>query len=161
MTNRLTAAPASPLASKKSHEISRTQKSALVALFFTRGKEPEMSQSDYRKTWERYSQSWTCAKLPERVELFKSSLDSDCRYSDPLTATQGWDALVAYMEDFQRLIPGAYFEVVDFQSHHNTSLARWDMKSADGAKIGDGHSFGEYNSDGRLVKMTGFFEPAR
>jgi hypothetical protein len=63
------------------------------------------------------------------------------------------------MEDFQRQIPGAYFEVLDFLSHHNTSLARWDMKSADGAKIGDGYSFGEYSSDGKLVKMTGFFEP--
>jgi hypothetical protein len=120
-----------------------------------------MSQSEYRKTWDRYSQSWTCAKLSERVELFKSSLDPDCRYSDPLTAAQGWDALVAYMEDFQLQIPGAYFEVLDFLGHHNTSLARWDMKSADGAKIGDGYSFGEYSSDGKLVKMTGFFEPPR
>jgi len=120
-----------------------------------------MSQSEYRKTWDRYSQSWTCAKPSERVELFGSSLDPDCRYSDPLTATQGWDALAAYMEDFQRQIPGAHFEVVDFLSHHNTSFVRWDMKSADGAKIGDGHSFGEYGPNGKLVKMTGFFEPPR
>ncbi len=46
-----------------------------------------------------------------------------------------------------------------FLEHHGRSIARWNMVDGEGAVLGDGISYGEYGDDGKLVAMTGFFEP--
>lgn len=114
--------------------------------------------NQYRKTWELYSESWKRTKLSERIELFKKSLSADCCYTDPLVLTKGWDELVVYMEQFHSQVPGGHFEIVDFQAHHNFSIARWNMLNHENMNIGDGYSFGEYNQEGLLIKMTGFYK---
>ena len=111
-----------------------------------------------REVWDLYSKSWGAAKLSDKIDLFKQSLDPNCVYTDPLSKTKGWDKLAECMEGFHRQVPEGYFEVTYFLCHHNYSFAKWDMKNKDGKKIGEGHSFGEYNSDGKLIKMTGFYE---
>ncbi len=113
---------------------------------------------NYRKIWDLYTQSWRGNKLSERLELFKKALDPECCYIDPLTSITGWDSLGTYMEEFHKQVPGGYFETIDFLSHHNFSVARWNMKSLDDAKIGEGYSVGEYNNAGKLTKMTGFYK---
>lgn len=112
----------------------------------------------FKKTWETYTQAWKCSKLSDRLELFKKSLDKDCRYTDPLVITNGWDELIQYMEEFHKQVPNGHFEITDFVAHHNFSIARWNMLNHAGIKIGDGYSFGEYNENGFLIKMTGFYK---
>jgi hypothetical protein len=116
-----------------------------------------MMGNNLKNTWELYTASWRCTQLTERLALFSQSLDTDCCYTDPLTIAKGWDELAAYMEEFQREVPNGYFDVVDFLSQHDFSVARWEMKNGDGQKIGDGYSFGEYNKSGKLIKMIGFY----
>ena len=61
--------------------------------------------------------------------------------------------------DFHRQIPGGHFVTEQFIAHHGRSIARWRMVAGDGTTLGDGMSYGEYDGDGRLLTMTGFFEP--
>lgn len=75
-----------------------------------------------------------------------------------LTRTEGWDGLLQYMVDFHRQVPGGHFVTEQFIAHHSKSVARWTMRNGLGAVIGDGVSYGEYDDEGRLTSMTGFFE---
>lgn len=118
----------------------------------------QANQPNHRQIWDLYSQSWKSTNLSERVQLFKKSLDQNCRYTDPLISTSGWDELMAYIEQFQKQIPGGYFETTYFLTHHSCSVAKWVMKNSDRIKIGEGYSFAEYTAEGKLIKMTGFYE---
>ncbi len=115
--------------------------------------------SDFRKTWETYARSWRSPSEKEKRALYKESLAEDCVYTDPLTERRGWDDLVAYMVEFHQQIPGGHFRTTEFFAHHGRSVARWDMLGGDEQVLGHGISYGEYNQDGKLVAMTGFFDP--
>lgn len=113
---------------------------------------------NFQSTWETYTRSWNVASRAEKRALFGKSLDPACVYNDPRVRTEGWDELEAYMLDFHRRIPGAHFVTAYFLAHHNKSIARWEMRNAENVLLGDGISYGEYNDNGNLVCMTGFFE---
>lgn len=115
--------------------------------------------STLKATWDTYTESWKADTRQAKRILFESSLDSDCEYSDQLAQTEGWDALLDYMLDFHQQVPGGHFQTDYFLAHHNKSIARWQMKNGNNETLGEGISYGEYNSQGKLVSMTGFFEP--
>ena len=115
----------------------------------------------FEQTWEIYTSSWKAASADDKRELFEKSLDTVCQYTDPLAKANGWDELLQYMQDFHRQVPGGYFLTTYFMAHHNKSIAKWVMRNGDNISLSDGISFGEYNEAGKLVKMTGFFEPLK
>lgn len=108
--------------------------------------------------WEIYVSSWKVESPAEKRALFEACLDPACQYSDPLIKTQGWDELEAYMLNFHQQIPGGYFLTTYFLMHSNKSIARWEMRNSSNNVLGDGMSYGEYNDNGKLVSMTGFFQ---
>jgi hypothetical protein len=79
-------------------------------------------------------------------------------YRDPLTEAKGHEPLIGYMLAFHAQIPGAHFVTKYFLAHHERSIAKWNLVDGSGNVIGDGISYAEYGSDGKLVAMTGFFE---
>ena len=114
--------------------------------------------NELRAVWERYVRSWKVASLAEKHEIYATCLAPDCVYKDPLIEARGWDELTRYMTSFHQQIPGAHFVTQEFLSHHGRSVARWQMLSGDGAPLGEGISYAEYDEQQRLVTMTGFFE---
>lgn len=114
--------------------------------------------SDYESTWETYVASWKAPSNEEKRVLYEKALSPECVYTDTLTQTHGWDELLAYMQEFHEQFPGGYFVTVEFAAHHDRSLARWELRGADGGVLGDGTSYGEYDSRGKLVSMNGFFK---
>ena len=111
-----------------------------------------------RKTWETYAASWQAQDSARRHELYQQSLSETCVYRDPLTQASGWNELDAYMQDFQRQIPGGHFVTTWFLTHHQRSVAKWEMRSAAAEVLGIGVSYAEYEADGKIRAMTGFFE---
>jgi hypothetical protein len=111
-----------------------------------------------RAVWERYVASWKAATATEKTAIYETCLAPNCAYTDPLVQANGWDELLAYMLDFHRQLPGAHFVTEQFIEHHQRSIARWKMMNVDAIAIGDGVSYAEYDLQGRLVAMTGFFE---
>ncbi len=109
-------------------------------------------------TWETYVASWKAATAAEKQALFAASLDQNCTYTDPLGVASGWEALARTMLDFHQQIPGAYFVTQRFASHHNRCMAQWKMHGGDGAVMGEGVSFGQFNDQGKLLAMTGFYD---
>lgn len=51
-----------------------------------------------------------------------------------------------------------HFVATRFISHHRCSMAQWQMRDAHEAVLSEGASFGEYEADGRLIRMNGFFD---
>jgi len=114
---------------------------------------------ELKDVWERYVRSWQVASIAEKRAIFSTCLAPACLYTDPLTQARGWDELAAYMAGFHEQIPGGHFATKQFFAHHLRSVARWIMLSGDGAPLGEGISYAEYDVHHRLVTMTGFFEP--
>ncbi len=114
--------------------------------------------STHQATWDLYAASWKAEAGPEKRALFEQCLAQDCVYTDPLIRAEGWNALEGYMLEFHRQVPGGAFVTERFLSHHDTSIAVWTMVNGAGQPVGDGMSYGEYDLDGKLVRMTGFFE---
>lgn len=111
-----------------------------------------------RTTWDTYTASWKAATPAEKQALFAASLDKNCTYTDPLGQATGWDALTHTMQGFHQQIPGGYFVTQQFTSHHQHCMVQWKMYSGDGLELGEGTSFGQYNDQGKLVAMTGFYD---
>jgi SnoaL-like domain len=119
--------------------------------------EPAMSVSK-QTTWEKYASAWKEVSAKGKTDALRQSVDRACVYTDPATIANGYEELIAYMLAFHQQVPGGHFVTTYFLAHHNVSIAKWNMVSGDGAIIGDGVSYGQYNEQGALVAMTGFFE---
>lgn len=113
---------------------------------------------DYRSTWDTYTSSWKAKTREEKTSLLGDSVRDDAVYTDPLAQVASREALVAYMLEFHKQVPGGHFRTKSFQAHNNKSIAQWDMVAEDESVIGEGISYGEYDEQGRLTRMTGFFE---
>ncbi len=109
-------------------------------------------------TWEKYVSAWKAITAKEKSDVLRNSVVAACVYTDPATIARGHEELIAYMLGFHQQVPGGHFVTTYFLAHHNVSIAKWNMVSGDGAVIGDGVSYGQYNEQGELVAMTGFFE---
>jgi SnoaL-like domain len=115
--------------------------------------------ADARTVWDTYTESWRAPTAAEKRDLWQRCLSPACVYTDPLAVARGWGELTDYMLDFHRQVPGGHFVTEEFMAHHRRSVARWRMVGRDGTTIGTGMSYGEYDDDGKLVVMTGFFLP--
>jgi hypothetical protein len=115
--------------------------------------------NDLKAVWEHYVSAWKVTSLAKKRELFAQCLVPACVYTDPLTVARGWDALLQYMVDFHAQVPGGHFVTQQFFAHHQCSVARWTMVSAQGETLDEGISYAEYDAEGRLRTMTGFFDP--
>ncbi|MBM3572311.1 MAG: nuclear transport factor 2 family protein [Alphaproteobacteria bacterium] len=109
--------------------------------------------------WEIYASAWRAAGAEAKQELLARSVSADAIYRDPLAECPGHLPLISYMLEFHQQVPGGYFETTYFLAHHQRSIAKWNMRDGAGQKIGEGVSYGEYGKDGKLIAMTGFFDP--
>ncbi|WP_035056322.1 nuclear transport factor 2 family protein [Andreprevotia chitinilytica] len=114
--------------------------------------------NDFKATWEKYTATWKMTNQADRLAVFSDVLAENAVYTDPLVQAKSWNELIAYMENFHQQIPGGHFVTTYFLAHHQKSIANWEMKTADNITIGTGTSYGEYNDQGKLISMNGFFE---
>ena len=114
--------------------------------------------TEFQSTWATYTAAWAADSEAARQRLLARAVHPDCCYADPLADLAGHDALSAYMRDLQRQVPGVHFVTQRFVAHHGRSMAQWQMRDGQQRTVGEGVSMGEYGDDGRLLRMTGFFE---
>ena len=112
----------------------------------------------HRRTWETYTSAWQVPGAEAKALALQASVDAGCVYRDPLTSVEGHAALIDYMIDFHRQVPGGAFKTTSFRAHSARSVATWQMCDAGGSVIGEGISYGEYAADGKLLAMAGFFD---
>lgn len=135
------------------------QQPSIPAMTDTLADSPADTSADSRQaTWEKYVSAWKEDSASRKAALLADCAAPGCVYQDPLAVAHGHESLVGYMLDFQRQVPGGHFVTTAFRSHHDASLAQWDMVGGDGTVLGHGTSVGRYDERGLLVAMTGFFD---
>lgn len=112
----------------------------------------------YREVWDQYVSSWKLRSPSDKMASFENCLAHSCQYIDPFVKTKGWEELTQYMLNFHEQIPNTHFVTTDFLAHHDKSVAKWEMTNDAGVVLSDGISYAEYNDDGKLTSIIGFYE---
>jgi hypothetical protein len=112
-----------------------------------------------RAIWDTYAGAWKEPTKAGKLAALRESVVPSCTYRDPSAVAEGHEQLVDYMLGFHQQVPNGWFDTTYFLAHHGRSIAKWNMIDGKGQVIGDGMSYGEYDEQGLLTAMTGFFEP--
>lgn len=114
---------------------------------------------DFENTWNNFQAAWSDIPADRRAELLHDNLSEDCVYTDPNGMAHSYDELAERIQGTQTQFPGASFTGDTFTTHHMQAISTWTMRDGENNPIFLGKSFARFGEDGRLVQMTGFFEP--
>jgi hypothetical protein len=117
-----------------------------------------MAVEQYQSTWKTYQDAWANIPAVERKELLRQSVAEDCVFTSPQYEGSGLMQLVARVDEFQKLYPGASFKTHKLIVHHDQLLAQWIMYDGSGAEFLPGSSYARFNADGQLIQLVGFWE---
>ena len=109
---------------------------------------------------DRYCAAWSESDPAERERLLRDVWADDATYTDPRSHTRGLEELVAHIGRVLAGRPGATVTrttVVD--SHHGLVRFGWRVIHADGTMLPEGIDFAEFSSEGKLMRVVGFFGP--
>jgi hypothetical protein len=106
-----------------------------------------------------YGEAWA-ADEAERRRLLEDAWHEDGVYSDPVSRAEGREALVSHIAGFQEQFPGHRIVVTSGVDEHDRYFRfGWALNDADGNIVMEGVDFGEVADDGRIARITGFFDP--
>ena len=106
-----------------------------------------------------YGGAWA-ADEAERRRLLEGAWHEDGVYSDPVSRAEGREAFVSHIAGFQEQFPGHRIVVTSGVDEHDRYFRfGWALNDADGNIVMEGVDFGEVTDDGRIARITGFFDP--
>jgi hypothetical protein len=108
-----------------------------------------------------YSDAWAPVSDTERRTLLNESVTEDITYRDFFTGSPGLagiDALVAHIEKFQKMGPGARFRQLEIIGWGNDVLAKWQRIGGDGKLSVTGYDAIVFAPDGRIASIVGYAE---
>ena len=109
-----------------------------------------------------YFKAWGEPDSEKRAELLKSAWTENGIYTDPTAHIEGRDALVKHI---QQVLSSPQFkgaslaQASEFDIHHNVFRFQWELKDASGVTVMEGMDYGEFNEQGQISKIVGFFGP--
>ena len=108
-----------------------------------------------------YMAAWNELDAATRHALLEQCWADGGVYVDPNAELTGRDVLSQHIAKVQASRPGALLEFMSGSDiHHNVLRFEWRLVGVDGTCGDTSVDFGEIGSDGRLVKMIGFFGAA-
>jgi hypothetical protein len=120
-----------------------------------------MDKDKIAKVVTLYMAAWNEPDAAARHALLEQCWADAGVYVDPNTELTGRDALSQHIAKVQASRPGARLEFMSGSDiHHNVLRFEWRLVRADKTCGDTSVDFGEIGSDGRLIKMTGFFGAA-
>lgn len=109
---------------------------------------------------DRYLAAWNATDAGARRAALEAAWTPDCRFTDPMADTTGYDELTAFMEGVQAQFTGHRFVLSsNVDAHHDLVRLTWDLVGPDGAVAAVGHDTLTLAADGRVRTVTGFFGP--
>ena len=111
---------------------------------------------------QNYVKAWNEPDTEKRKALLKTTWTEGGTYTDPSAHVEGRDALVAHIEGFLSNPQFKGFSIVrasDIDLHHQVFRFEWEMKDPSGNTVTAGIDYGEFNEDGAITKIVGFFGP--
>ena len=107
-----------------------------------------------------YGAAWLETEPGRRMALLEIAWAPDAVYSDPVDHVTGREALAAHVAATQEMLPGGRVEVTSEPvRHHDSAFFRWTMVDASGSPALTGWDVVQLDDEGRISRLTGFFDP--
>jgi hypothetical protein len=117
-------------------------------------------EHDLAAVVRRYDEVWAERDVARRREILATIWTDDTLYVDPDVpdGLVGADALVDFIEASFAQYPGlAITAISEVAVLHDRAWYRWRQTSANGQAF-DGTDFIEFDADGRIQHLTGFYD---
>ena len=106
-----------------------------------------------------YGQAWREPDAARRLELLERAWAPDAVYCDPLALVTGQEALSAHIAGFQESLGGGRIDVTaEAVRHHDSAHFPWAISDATGATVLTGFDVVQLDEQGRITRLTGFFD---
>ncbi len=106
-----------------------------------------------------YGEAWVEPDPARRLALLERAWATDAVYCDPLAYVEGRQALADHIGQTQDAMPGSRIEVTaEAARHHDSAHFPWAMRGPDGATVMTGFDVCQLDGDGRITRLTGFFD---
>ncbi len=107
-----------------------------------------------------YVAAWNETDEGKRRTLLETSWTQDGIYTDPTGQVSGREAMVQHLGRLLQQFAGHRVLLTSgLDEHHGLLQFTWVRVGPDGKSIRNGIDFGELATDGRLLRITGFFGP--
>ena len=111
---------------------------------------------------EHYFAAWAAETEEERRHHLEAGWAKDGTYTDPTADVHGREALVQHIGAFASNPQAKNFSIEQASGidvHHKVLRFAWEMRNAEGKVITPGMDYGEFNDEGKITKIVGFFGP--
>ncbi|MCZ6639998.1 MAG: nuclear transport factor 2 family protein [Gammaproteobacteria bacterium] len=111
---------------------------------------------------QTYFQAWNEPVVDKRDALLKNCWADNAEYTDPGTHAKGRAALSMEIGNFlsnEQLKGFSIVQASNIDVHHRVFRFQWEMRDSDGNAVTPGMDYGEYDDQGRITKIVGFFGP--
>lgn len=137
---------------------------AVPALWVLHGVRAEDSATaqQARASLENYFKAWGEADDAARRKLLEAGWAESGTYTDPSAHVEGREALVKHIGGFKKDAKANGMTIVrssGIQFHHNSFRFQWEMRGPDGKPGMPGMDYGEFDDQGKITKIVGFFGP--
>jgi hypothetical protein len=106
-----------------------------------------------------YGAAWVEADPGARLALVERAWAPGAVYFDPTAVVTGREALSDHIAGFQAAMPGGRIDVTSEPvRHHDSAFFRWTLTDAAGATVTPGFDVVQLDPDGRIARLTGFFD---
>lgn len=109
-----------------------------------------------------YVSAWAELDDSKRMDLLNTAWADKATYTDPQSHVVGREALCAHIGGFHidPQFKGISIEQrTKLDVHHNSFRFGWTMLDPNGNDAISGIDYGEFNEDGQITKIVGFFGP--
>jgi hypothetical protein len=105
-----------------------------------------------------YVAAWSETDEGKRRALLEMSWTENGTYTDPTVEVVGREALVQHIGGIHQQFVGHRIVLTSrVDEHHSRLRFTWAMVNPEGSRVTERIDFGEIGSDGRLIRITGFF----
>ncbi|MBV6696919.1 nuclear transport factor 2 family protein [Kitasatospora aureofaciens] len=118
----------------------------------------EITTATLQQLAERYLAVWNETDPAARRKLVDEAWAEDGRYTDPLAAVTGRDAIDALIGAAQAQFPGMEFTLGPVDAHHDIARFTWNLGPAGAEPIVIGFDVLVAGPDGRIASVHGFLD---
>jgi len=122
----------------------------------------ETAQDSVKASLTNYLLTWNEPDEAKRRELLIGHWTTSGTYTDPSGHAEGLEGLVAHVGEFKSNPQFKGFSIVrtsGIDIHHRSFRFSWEMRNPDGKILTAGIDYGEFDDEGRITKIVGFFGP--
>ena len=111
---------------------------------------------------QTYFQAWNEPDAKKRAALLDDCWADNAIYTDPGAHAKGREGLskiIGAFLDNQQLKGFSIVQASNIEVHHRVFRFQWNMRDPNGNTVTPGMDYGEFDQQGRITKIVGFFGP--